>query len=60
MNTMTLEQVQALAEGWLVKLQGWLTSPQFYAQVLIVIAAWAISRVATRQIGRASCRERVS
>jgi small-conductance mechanosensitive channel len=30
--------------------QGWLTSPQFYAQVIAVVAAWVLAKILAKQI----------
>ena len=39
-----LETYKAMAQGWLQTLIGWLSSPQFYAQVGAVIASWFVAR----------------
>jgi small-conductance mechanosensitive channel len=35
---------------WFEKLQGWLASPLFYAQVIILLVAWLLARIVARQI----------
>ena len=40
-----LEPYKAMAQGWLQILVGWLSSPQFYAQVGAVIACWVLARI---------------
>lgn len=47
---MNLEALQQrIGEGWGV-LQGWLASPQFYAQVLAIAAAWLVAKFLARQL----------
>lgn len=47
---MTLDAIRSRALEWLAKLQGWLASPQFYAQVIAVIALWVLAKIAARQL----------
>jgi small-conductance mechanosensitive channel len=46
----TLETLQAQAFDYFSLLKGWLASPQFYAQVIAIIALWIVAKVLTRQI----------
>ena len=47
---MTLDTVKAKLWEWLDILQGWLASPQFYAQVIAIVAAWIIAKLVARQL----------
>jgi small-conductance mechanosensitive channel len=47
---MNLEALQAKALGWLAVLQGWMTSPQFYAQVIAIMVAWIAAKFLARQL----------
>jgi small-conductance mechanosensitive channel len=47
---MTIESLKAQAQSWLDVLTGWLASPQFYAQVIAVIAAVFIARITGSQL----------
>ena len=47
---MTLETLQAKALAWLAILQGWLASPQFYAQVIAIAVAWIAAKLLARQL----------
>lgn len=46
---MTLQSLQALVMPWISRVQGWLASPPFYAQVLAIIAAWVLAKLLARQ-----------
>jgi small-conductance mechanosensitive channel len=45
-----LETLQARAFEYLDILKGWLASPQFYAQVIAVVALWIVAKLVSRQI----------
>jgi small-conductance mechanosensitive channel len=45
-----LETLQARAFEYLELLKGWLASPQFYAQVIAIIALWLVAKLVARQI----------
>jgi small-conductance mechanosensitive channel len=45
-----LETLQANALGWLEVLKGWLASPQFYAQVIAVVALWILAKILAKQL----------
>ncbi len=45
-----LEAYKAMAQGWLQTLLGWLSSPQFYAQVVAVMASWVLARIFARTL----------
>ena len=45
-----IDMVKQTALPWLGKLQGWLASPQFYAQVIILLGGWLLARIVTRQL----------
>ena len=45
-----LGPVQAETLVWLDKLKAWLASPGFYAQVIILLAGWLLSRIVARQV----------
>jgi small-conductance mechanosensitive channel len=45
-----LETVKQTVWPWFEKLQGWLASPLFYAQVIILLVAWLLARIVARQI----------
>ncbi len=47
---MTLDTLQAKFFAWLAVLQGWLASPQFYAQVIAIVVAWIAAKVVARQL----------
>ena len=47
---MDLAPYKAQAQHYLEILLGWLSSPQFYAQVIAIIAAVLIARIAAKQI----------
>lgn len=47
---MTLDAFLSRALEWLAKLQGWLASPQFYAQAIAIIALWVLAKIAARQL----------
>lgn len=47
---MTFDAFQSRALEWLAKLQGWLASPQFYAQVIAAIALWVLAKIMARQL----------
>jgi small-conductance mechanosensitive channel len=47
---MNLQALQDKALAWLAILQGWLASPQFYAQVIAVVAAWMVAKLAAKQL----------
>ena len=47
---MTLETLQAKGFAWLAILQGWLASPQFYAQVIAIAVAWVAAKLLARQL----------
>ncbi len=47
---MTIETLQATLRDWLTILEGWLASPQFYAQVIAIVAAWILAKLVARQI----------
>jgi small-conductance mechanosensitive channel len=42
--------VQADVMAGIEKLKGWLASPPFYAQVIILLVAWLLSRIVARQV----------
>ena len=46
---MTFEMLTSHATEWLEKLQGWLASPQFYTQVIAIIALWIAAKLLARQ-----------
>ena len=48
--TMNLDSLKAMALTIPPLLQSWLSSPQFYAQVIIIAAAWLFGRLATKQV----------
>jgi hypothetical protein len=45
-----LDMLKQAVTPWIAKLQGWLASPTFYAQVIIVVAGWLLARIVARQI----------
>ena len=47
---MTIEGLTAKLQEWLGILQGWAASPQFYAQLIAIAAAWIVAKFAARQI----------
>ena len=47
---MNFEIVQAKAWAYLDILEGWLASPQFYAQVIAVIGLWIVAKIIARQV----------
>ena len=47
---MNLETLQARALECLDVLQGWLASPQFYAQVIAVVVLWIAAKFLARQL----------
>jgi small-conductance mechanosensitive channel len=47
---MTFDTLQAKFFAWLAILQGWLASPQFYAQVIAIVVAWIAAKVVARQL----------
>lgn len=47
---MNLDPLKAFVLPWMDKLQGWLASPQFYAQVIAVAVLWVIAKYVARQI----------
>lgn len=49
---MTIDIIQAKALAWLAILQGWLASPQFYAQVIAIVAAWIAAKIVARAVIR--------
>jgi small-conductance mechanosensitive channel len=49
---LNLETLQAQALAWLDVLKGWLASPQFYAQVIAVVALWILAKLLARQLLR--------
>jgi small-conductance mechanosensitive channel len=44
------ETLQAQAFAWLEVLKGWLASPQFYAQVIAIVALWVLAKLVARQL----------
>ena len=49
---MTIDIIQTKALAWLAILQGWLASPQFYAQVIAIVAAWIAAKIVARAVIR--------
>ncbi len=49
-DNVNLESLQTRAFEYLNLLKGWLASPQFYAQVIAVIALWIVAKILARQI----------
>ncbi len=47
---MTIDIIQTKALAWLAILQGWLASPQFYAQVIAIVAAWIAAKIVARAV----------
>lgn len=47
---MTLDTLKTQGLDLLGRAQGWLTSPQFYAQVIAIAAAWVLAKLAARQV----------
>ena len=47
---MTIDIIQTKALAWLAILQGWLASPQFYAQVIAIVAAWIAAKIVARSV----------
>jgi small-conductance mechanosensitive channel len=47
---MNLQTLQDKAFAWLGILQGWLASPQFYAQVIAIVVAWVAAKLMARQL----------
>lgn len=47
---MTIDTLKATALQWLGILEGWLASPQFYAQVIAIAVAWIAAKFAARQL----------
>jgi small-conductance mechanosensitive channel len=47
---MNLESLKSQTMAWLAILQGWLASPQFYAQVLAVVCLWGLAKLLARQV----------
>lgn len=47
---MTVATLQAKFWEWLAVLEGWLASPQFYAQVIAIVVAWIIAKFVARQL----------
>ena len=47
---MNFETVQTRAFEYLALLESWLVSPQFYAQVIAIIALWIVAKMLARQI----------
>lgn len=47
---MNIEALQARAFEWLGILQGWLASPQFYAQVIAIAVAWIAAKFVARML----------
>ena len=47
---MTIDIIQTKALAWLAILQGWLASPQFYAQVIAILAAWIAAKIVARAV----------
>lgn len=47
---MTLDNLKAEGLDLLAKVQGWLASPQFYAQVIAIVAAWIAAKLVARQV----------
>jgi small-conductance mechanosensitive channel len=45
-----LGPVEADAIAAIEKLKGWLASPPFYAQVIMLLVAWLLSRIVARQV----------
>lgn len=45
-----LETYKAMAQSWLQILLGWLSSPQFYAQVGAILACWLLARILARTL----------
>jgi small-conductance mechanosensitive channel len=45
-----IDMVKQSVLPWLAKLQGWLASPPFYAQVIILLGGWLLARIVARQI----------
>ncbi len=45
-----LETYKAMAQSWLQTLLGWLSSPQFYAQVGAILACWLLARILARTL----------
>jgi small-conductance mechanosensitive channel len=44
------DALQARAIGYLDVLKGWLASPQFYAQVIAIVALWMVAKIVARQL----------
>ena len=47
---MTIDTLKAMALQWLGTLEGWLASPQFYAQVIAIVFAWIAAKFVARQL----------
>jgi small-conductance mechanosensitive channel len=47
---MNFDTLKLQAEAYWVVLQGWLASPQFYAQVITVVGLWLLAKIIARQI----------
>jgi len=47
---MTLDTLKGQVLDLLAKVQGWLASPQFYAQVIAIVVAWIAAKVVARQL----------
>ena len=47
---MNVDTLKTRVFDLLTLLQGWLASPQFYAQVIAVIALWMVAKIAAKQI----------
>ncbi len=47
---LNFDTFQAQTLGYVNTLKGWLASPQFYAQVIAVLAVWLVAKIAARQI----------
>jgi hypothetical protein len=47
---MTLDTLKGQVLDLLAKVQGWLASPQFYAQVIAIAVAWIAAKLVARQL----------
>jgi small-conductance mechanosensitive channel len=47
---MDMDTLTARAMAWLQVLQGWLSSPQFYAQVIAIAVLWIAAKLLARQL----------
>jgi small-conductance mechanosensitive channel len=47
---LNLDMLQARAMDYVAVLQGWLASPQFYAQVIAIVVMWVVAKLAARMV----------